>query len=123
MRVLRRRSGFAMLALVALVAQILCSAWHTHGLEASERASNVLVEAYAPKVPGEPLPPPDDDGDDCQLCWVIALATAAVLGAAMAGLAPVPRGRTPKPPCRDAVLPRLATASFRARGPPLKECA
>jgi len=128
MRVLRRRSGFVVLALIALATQILCSAWHTHSHEASGPFSFVLAQASVPAAPEteqqvgphDPAGPHDDDEGGCTLCWIIALAAAALLGPILAPLGAGLGGGTPLPPCGFARLHRPAAASFRARAPPLK---
>jgi hypothetical protein len=120
MRVLRRRSEFVMLALVALAAQMLLSFGHTHARHAFDPASAIACRTVVPPAAGQPCAPSHhDDGKDCSICWSMGVASAAVLGAAFT-LA-LPFDLVSSMPAQRAALDvsAIPTAAFQPRGPPV----
>lgn len=123
MRFFRRRTEFVMLALVALAAQILLSFGHSHSGHAAYRTAQdsaaLQCRTFLPPSADQPCAPRHDDGRDCAICWTLAVAGAAVLGAPPALAVPVLGGGTPPPQLADLRLARLSAAAFQARAPPL----
>lgn len=118
MRFFRRRSEFAVLALVALAAQILLSFGHTHARLALGPDALMACRTVVPPSADQTCPPRHDDSKDCSICWSMGVASAAVLGSAP--VLAVPAGLASSMPARRESLdaPGTVTASFQPRGPP-----
>ena len=120
MRSLRRRTGFVLLALVALGGQMLLSFGHTHaGRETPFQASVLNAKALAAmgiKTPDRPVQPNSDDS--CAICWTIGITAAAILSAPAVFAVP---DEYAVPASRPGVIFALAgerPSPFDARGPP-----
>ena len=119
MRFFRRRSEFAVLALVALAAQMLMSFGHTHARQPIGPDTAIACRTFIPPAANQPCAPSHrDDGKDCSICWSMGVASAAVLGSAPA--LDLPADMSCATPSVRAPLdvPTTITASFQPRGPP-----
>lgn len=116
----RHRSHGALLALAALVLQIVLSFGHVHLRGAAQRAPSTITDslALADKNSRTPAPIPADHDDYCAICASIFLASSAFAPAPPQLLVPANFQRFEH--CSKAARPiaeslRLA---FRSRAPP-----
>ena len=118
MRFFRRRSEFAVLALVALVAQMLLSFGHTHARLALDSDAPISCRTVVPASADQACPQRHDDSKDCTICWSMAIASASVLGTAPVLAVPADLASS-MPALRESIdVLGTVTASFQPRGPP-----
>jgi hypothetical protein len=118
MGVLRRRSDFVLLALIALAAQMLLSFGHTHARPTLGPDAPMACRSVVPPSADQSCPPRHNDGKDCSICWSMGTASAAVLGSALKLAVPFDLASS-MPALREPLdVPDILTASFQPRGPP-----
>jgi hypothetical protein len=124
MRVFRRRSSLGFLALLAFAMQavLVFAQTHTHA-HMSAVAGKLATRAitYGACIPRaqQPCAPsvPHDDGN-CQICWSVNLATAAILHKPPVVPTPPARFAAPEPVKAVHALAGGESVYFQARAPP-----
>jgi hypothetical protein len=117
MRPLRQHRRFALVALIALAAQIILAFGHTHDgaspVHASAPASSCLMH--------QPCPPAGPEHDQfCAVCWAISAAGSLILPQAIALVLPIASSNVPAPqPSADSAS-REESSHFQARAPPAR---
>ena len=126
MRVFRRRSSLGFLALLAIAMQAVLAFAQTHSHAHSQAVARQLATraiTYGACIPRaqHPCSPsaPHDDPSNCQICWSVSLATAAIINQPPAVLAPPARFAAPEPARAVHVLGGGDSVHFQARAPPV----
>jgi hypothetical protein len=118
MRLLRRHRRFALLALLALAAQLVLSFGHMHDgaspVHASAPAANCLM--HEPCSPADPA----EHYHFCPICWTLSAAGSFILPQPIWLGLPVAclLAPAPIPPARSAS--GADTSAFQARAPPAR---
>jgi hypothetical protein len=107
-----------MLALLALVAQLVVSFGHVHAPRASHVVSPVACRTLVQPPAERQCPPINGDTNDCAICWTISLAGSLVLPQPPEVALPVVARGTTLPDCACALVLEIRAAAFDARGPP-----
>ena len=133
MRSLRRRSEFAVLAIVALAAQMLLSLghshashgasqltrWHLENWQVASKSASLECRTLVAIAKGDPCAPRHDDGRDCAICWTVSASGAAVLVCPQSLAVPVVQNDV-LPATRDVLTVHTQpAAAFQPRGPPM----
>ena len=127
MRLLRRSTGVAWLALIALIGQLVLSFGHAHSRAGAviafrQQAATQAVFAGSDTATAiwksHKAPGPDRSESDCSVCWTMSIAQALVLPVGLEIRLPT----VAMVDCFDTLttrLPRAQSAHFQVRAPPV----
>lgn len=120
-RMLRRgyRLKITVLAVIAMTAQLLAWATHTHAGDAHQSDAALQCAVHDTAVDKAPCPAGDSDEEACLLCWAHVASGTALPALPSAELMPPPPVATcVLRPTSPTIVPVVA-ALYRPRGPPV----